>query len=83
MYQSPNGIWILIRTFWLLITLLELKYFELIIIWQENQKWSKKRQKIAIFCCFGGSAGLAEASAEAVRRKITEASAEASVSVVH
>ena len=48
-----------------------------------KSKMVKKRQQIAIFCCFGGSAGLAEASAEAVRRKITEASAEASVSVVH
>ena len=35
------------------------------------------------FCCFGGSAGFTEASAELFRSILTEASAEASVSVVH
>ena len=43
----------------------------------------KKSPKIGVFCCFGGSAALAEASAELIRPKLTEASAEASVSVVH
>ena len=43
----------------------------------------KTLPKLAFFADFGGSATLAEASAEAVRPKITEASAEASVSVVH
>ena len=43
----------------------------------------KNSPKIGVFCRFGGSAALAEASAEAVRPKMTEASAEASVSVVH
>ena len=40
-------------------------------------------QKMTFFRRFGGSAGLTEASAELFRPKFTEASAEASVSVVH
>ena len=50
---------------------------------KKKVKNGPKFAKIGVFCCFGGSATLAEASAEAVRLKITEASAEASVSVVH
>ena len=42
-----------------------------------------KSEKNAVFCYFGGSAGFTEASAELFRPILTEASAEASVSVVH
>ena len=44
---------------------------------------ARNGRKLAFFGRFGGSATLTEASAEAVRPKFTEASAEASVSVVH
>ena len=47
--------------------------------WKITWNW----QKMTIFVWFGGSAALAEASAELFRPKLTEASAEASVSVVH
>ena len=42
-----------------------------------------KSAKNVVFWCFGGSANFAEASAELFRPISTEASAEASVSVVH
>ena len=42
-----------------------------------------KTVTIAVICRFGGSADFTEASAELFRPKLTEASAEASVSVVH
>ena len=44
---------------------------------------AKIEEKMTFYGHFGGSADLTEASAEAVRPKFTEASAEASVSVVH
>ena len=44
---------------------------------------SKNRKKITFFRRFGGSATSTEASAELFRPKMAEASAEASVSVVH
>ena len=51
-----------------------------------NTNFTKKLREIgknAIFCYFGGSAGFTEASAELFRPNLTEASAEASVLVVH
>ena len=47
----------------------------------EKNTWNYR--KTPIFCCFGGSVGFTEASAELIRPILTEASAEASVSVVH
>ena len=44
---------------------------------------ARNGRKLTFFGRFGGSADLTEASAEAVRPKFTEASAEASVSAVH
>ena len=46
-------------------------------------KIDQKSQKITFFRWFGGSATSTEASAELFRPKMAEASAEASVSVVH
>ena len=48
-----------------------------------SKKLREIREKSPFFCCFGGSAGITEASAELFRLILTEASAEASVSVVH
>ena len=52
------------------------------------KKWRKivkivQKPKNDVFCRFGGSANFTEASAELFRPKMAEASAEASVSVVH
>ena len=47
------------------------------------EKITWNQQKTPFFCCFGGSADFAEASAELFRPILTEASAEASVLVVH
>ena len=65
------------------ISLIEIKIFSFSLILKKKWKMVKNSPKIGVFCWFGGSAALAEASAEAVRPKMTEASAEASVSVVH
>ena len=46
-------------------------------------KNTPKSAKNAVFCRFGDSAASTEASAEPIRSKTAEASAEASVSVVH
>ena len=46
----------------------------------QNSRFSRKNVR---FCRFGGSAELTEASAGLIRPIFTEASAEASVSVVH
>ena len=45
-----------------------------------SEKLREIGQKMTIFVWFGGSVALAEASAELFRPKLTEASAEASVS---
>ena len=50
---------------------------------EKIQKNYVKSAKNAVFCWFGGSANFTEASAELFRPISTEASAEASVSVVH
>ena len=56
-------------------------YFNSVNNLEKLGTWNQ--QKIAVFLWFGGSVGFTEASAELFRPILTEASAEASVLVVH